>query len=279
MRRAALVLALVLATPLVAPSVAGAVRPPRLGNWEGHGSRGLSMSFRLVRHGRYIDVGPGGFTVSTPTFYALCPAGPDTAAAQHWASASYGGPSSHPVLPIFHYGPRDVTFDINGPGIFTTFSGKLRNRNTFVLHEPYTGRQPKGCGWPRTLRWIVHPRRRAPVADGTWTGTTSGENGLAGKITVKVVGTGHVVDDFEANWICGGESGGGGGSGIRAPMAEEFIHADGTFTGPLGASLVNGQAQRWTGRFAGGTLTGTLHTWDVCTGQGPLDVAFTAAPG
>jgi hypothetical protein len=276
-RRATLVLALVLAAPAAAPSAAHAVRPPRLGSWEGHGSHGLSMSFRLVRHGRYIDVGRGGFTVSTPTFNALCPAGPENAAAQHWDHASYGGPSSYPVLPIFHYGPRDVSFDINDPGSFASFSGKLRNRHTMVLKEPYTGHQPRGCGWPRTLRWVVHPRHRAQIADGTWTGTTSGQNGLAGSVAVTVVGSGHVVDDFRAVWRCG--DGGGPGSGVTAPMAEEFIHADGTFSGPLGASRVNGEAQRWTGRFAGATLNGTLHTWNVCTGQGPLDVSFTAAPG
>src|SRR3954470_16708093 len=32
-----------------------------------------------------------------------------------------------------------------------------------VLKSPYTGHQRKGCGWPRKLRWVAHPVRRAPL--------------------------------------------------------------------------------------------------------------------
>jgi hypothetical protein len=273
MRRAIVVLASLMLASAAAPSGALAVRPPQLGNWEGHGSHGLSMSFTLKRHGRYIDVGPGGFTVTTPTFEALCPAGPQTAAAQHWDRASYAGPSSYPLLPIFHYKPRDVTFFIDVPGAFSTFSGKLRDRRTMVLQSPYTGHQRKGCGWPRTLRWVVHPVRRAPLANGTWTGTSMGPDGMIATVSADVVGAGHIVDHFKADWRC---DAGGGGSGIEAPMAEEFIHADGTFIGPLGASVVNGQSQNWTGHFTGASLSGTIHTWNVCTGSGPLDIPFAA---
>jgi hypothetical protein len=273
MRSAIVVLVSFLLAPMVAPSAAVAVRPPRLGNWEGHGSRGLSMSFTLKRHGRYIDVGRGGFTITTPTFQALCPAGSATAAAQHWDRAGYLGPASRPPLPIFHFRLREVSFGILGPGEFATFSGKLRNRRTMILKSPYTGHQAKGCGWPRSLRWVVHPKRRAPLTNGTWTGTTSGPDGITATVSAQVVGAGHIVDHFKADWQC---DAGGGGSGIEAPMAEEFIHADGTFIGPLGGSFVDGLSQNWSGRFTGATLTGTIHTWNVCSGSGPLDIPFAA---
>src|SRR3954453_12557335 len=112
MRRVAPILALVLAAPAPAalPATAYAVHPPKLGNWEGTGSRGIGISFRLGHSGGVITV-LGGMTVSLPTSPVLCPAGPTTAAAVHYGRVSYGGPGSPPI-PIFHYKPRQISLDV-----------------------------------------------------------------------------------------------------------------------------------------------------------------------
>ena len=272
MRRVALVLAMTMAAPVALPATAHAVRPPKLGNWEGTGSRGVAISFRLGRSGGRIDV-LRGMTVSLPTAPVLCPAGPTTAAAVHYARVSYGGPGSPPI-PIFHFKPRQIAIDVNDPGSFTVFTGRLRNRRTMVLHLAGVERQPRGCGWPKRMRWIVHPRPRAPVKPGSWTGTITGD-GIGGVVAVHVTASGHIVDSFHARVECPNRP----GMGADSPMAEEFIHADGSFAGPLGKQTINGQPLTWHGRFAGDVLTGTLSTVDSCTdNQSPLEVTFVANP-
>jgi hypothetical protein len=273
MRRVAPVLALVLAVPAALPATAHAVRPPKLGNWEGTGSRGVAISFRLGRSGGRVDV-LGGLTVSLPTSPVLCQAGPMTAAAVHYRQVGYGGPGSPPI-PIFHYKPRQISLDVNDPGSFTVFTGRLRDRHTMVVHLHGVDQQPKHCGWPKRLRWIVHPRRRVPVKTGSWSGTISGADGIGGDVAVHVTSGGHVVDSFHARVDCPDRP----DTGADSPNAEEFIHADGSFVGPLGRQVINGQRLTWHGRFAADTLTGTLSTVNSCTdNQSPLHVTFVAHP-
>ena len=269
----ALTLALVSVASASPPATALAVRPPRLGNWEGVGSRGTAISFHLVRSGHRVVIG-GGLTVTLPTSPVLCPAGPMEAAALHFKRVSYAGPGSPPIA-IFHFRPRDVDLDVYDRGIPVTFSGTLRDRRTMVLRTRGVAKQPRGCGWPKRLRFVVHPKHRTPATPGTWSGTFTGAAGVIGTVSTHVSDDGHIVDDFSADLTCDG----GPSTGASAPMAEEFIHPDGSFSGPLGPpSKVNGQPFGWMGRFSGDTLTGTFSTWNLCTGGGPLLASFAAHP-
>ncbi len=196
------------------------------------------------------------------------------AAALHFNQVSYTAPGSPPIA-IFHFRPRDVDLDVYDRGIPATFSGTLRDRRTMVLRTRGVDEQPRGCGWPKRLRFVVHPKRRTPVTAGTWSGTFTGDAGVTGTVSTHVSDDGHIVDDFSANLTCDG----GPSTGASAPMAEELIDRDGSFSGPLGPpSRLNGQPFGWTGRFSGDTLTGTLSTWNLCTGGGPLLASFAADP-
>jgi hypothetical protein len=119
-RRVALTLALVSVVSASPPAAALAVRPPRLGNWEGAGSRGTAIR--------------GGLTVTLPTSPVLCPAGPREAAALPFERVSYVGPGSPPIA-VFHFRPRDVALDVYALGMPASFSGTLRDRRTMVLRN------------------------------------------------------------------------------------------------------------------------------------------------
>jgi len=254
------------------PDAASATAPPRLGTWEGKGSRGLQISFRLVRSGGRVAVA-NGMTVTLPTLPVLCPAGPLAAPAVHYRRVTYSGPGSPPIA-IFHYGPRDLSFDVYDDGLSAVYTGRLRNRKTMVLTAPAPARQPRACGWPRKkLRWVVHRARRARVAGGTWSGTL--DNG--GTVEVHVGAGGSIVDAFQAHLACPG-AGPGPGVDVGSQKADEFVDRSGSFAGPIGRETVNGVRTRWNGHFAGDTLTGTVTTWAPCgaPGTGQLDAGFTA---
>jgi hypothetical protein len=274
-------LGIALALLSLAPAAAGATAPPRLGTWEGKGSRGIAISFRLVRSGHLVVVA-GGMTVTLPTSPPICPAGPRGAAAVHYKRVSYGGPGA-PPLSIFHFRPRQVRLDVNDleQPFLAPFTGTLRNRRTMVLTWPAPSHQPKGCGWPRRrLRWVVHRATRVRVATGPWTGTLSAVGGITGTVQVHVSAAGRVVDDFEEQETCPGSGAGGGGMGTN--RAQEFIDRHGRFAGPIGPSAqVNGVVTGWRGRFAGSTLTGTVTSANRCPENDgrPLVAAFVAHPG
>ena len=271
MRRIGLI-ALALLAQALAAGAAYASAPPRLGTWEGKGSRGIQISFRLVRSGSRVAVA-NGMTVTLPTLPVLCPAGPLAAAAVHYRRVTYTGPGSPPIK-IFHYGPRELAFDMYDDGLSAVYTGRLRDRRTMVLTAPAPARQPAGCGWPRRkLRWIVHRARRARVADGTWSGTL--DNG--GTLEVHVGTGGRIVDVFQAHVACPG-MGPGPGVGVGSQKANEFVDLRGSFAGPIGRETVNGVRTSWKGRFAGGTLTGTVTTWAPCgaPGTGRLNAGFSA---
>jgi hypothetical protein len=270
MRRLATAVLLLLAAAFV-PGAASATAPPRLGTWEGKGSRGVHVSFRLVHSGGRVAVA-NGMTITLPTSPVLCPAGPLTAAAVHYRRVTYTGPGSPPIT-IFHYRPRELAFDVFDDGFGGAYTGRLRNRSTMVLTAPAPARQPRGCGWPRTkLRWVVHRARRVRVADGTWSGTL--DNG--GTVELHVSAGGSIVDAFDAKVACSGAGPGPAGE-VGSQDAEEFVDRRGSFAGPIGPQTVNGVRTSWTGRFAGDTLTGTLVTWAPCgtPGGGPVEAAFT----
>lgn len=262
------------ANPAAYPGAASATAPPRLGTWEGKGSRGLQISFRLVRGGGHVAVA-NGMTLTLPTLPVLCPAGPLAAAAVHYRRVTYTGPGSPPIA-VFHYRPRELAFDVYDQGLSGVYSGRLRSRRTMVLTARAPARQPMGCGWPRkTLRWVVHRARRVRVADGTWIGTL--DNG--GTVEVRVSAGGSVVDAFQAHVACPGAGPGSGpGEDIGSQKAEEFVDRRGNFAGPVGTETVNGVRTMWKGRFVGGTLTGTVTTWAPCgaPGGGRLDAGFIA---
>jgi hypothetical protein len=265
-------IALALLAPAFVPGAASATAPPRLGTWEGKGSRGLQISFRLVRSGGHVAVA-GGMTVTLPTLPVLCPAGPLAALAVHHRRVTYSGPGSPPIS-IFHYGPRELSFDVYDDELSAVYTGRLRSRRTMVLTAPAPARQPPGCGWPRKkLRWVVHRAHRARVADGTWSGTL--DNG--GTVEVHVGASGRMVDAFQAHVTCSG-AGPGPSLDVGSQKADEFVDRVGSFAGPIGRETVNGVQTRWNGRFAGDTLTGTITTWAPCgaPGTGRLDAAFTA---
>jgi hypothetical protein len=268
----AVLLGLVLGAAPV-PGTASATAPPRLGTWEGKGSRGVHVSFRLIRSGGRVAVA-NGMTITLPTLPVLCPAGPLTAAAVHYRRVTYSGPGSPPIA-IFHYRPREFTFDVFDDGLAAVYSGRLRNRRTMLLTAPAPARQPRGCGWPRKkLRWVVHRARRVRVADGTWSGTL--DNG--GTVELHVSAGGSIVDAFQADVACVG-AGPGPGAEVGSQEAEEFVDRRGNFAGPIGRQTTNGVRTSWTGRFAGeGTLTGTVTTWAPCAmpGGGRVDAAFSA---
>ena len=273
MRRLGLIALALLAAALV-PGAASATAPPRLGTWEGKGSRGLQISFRLVRSGGRVAVA-NGMTLTLPTLPVLCPAGPLAAAAVHYRRVTYTGPGSPPIA-IFHYRPRELAFDVYDQGFSGVYSGRLRSRRTMVLTAPAPARQPTGCGWPRKkLRWVVHRARRVRVADGTWIGTL--DNG--GTVEAHVSAGGSVVDAFQAHIACPGAGPGPGpGEDIGSQKAEVFVDRRGSFAGPVGTETVNGVRTMWKGRFVGGTLTGTVTTWAPCgaPGGGRLDAGFIA---
>jgi hypothetical protein len=250
-------------------------RAPLTGNWEGSGSRGVAMSFRLGRVGRRIDV-VGGLTVTMPTAPVLCPAGPRTAAAVFFAHPEYLGPGSPPIS-IFHFGARTVELQDLGGRVSGTWAGTLRNRQTMVLTAPGVTSQRRGCGWPRRLRWVVRHVGRVHVANGSWTGTMSGP-GVSGTIHVHVTAHGHIVDAFLMQATC--TAGGPAPPGADASGAEEFIDRHGRFAGPLGPNTVNGVQTGWNGRFAGDTLTGTVTMFDQCARppHGALVATFIAQP-
>ena len=264
-----------IAALLMFAAPAGAVPPPLTGNWEGTGSRGVAMSFRLTRAGHRIDL-TGGLTVTTPTTPVLCPAGPRTAAAVFHPHAGYTGPGS-PPLPVFHFKPRDVDIQLLGPGEFGDWSGTLRNRRTMVLSTSGVTRQPKGCGWPRRLRLVVRHVTRVPVSAGSWTGAFD-ETAVTGSVRLHVTAGGRIVDAFSAQAGCA--AGGPAPPGEESTGAEEFIDRLGRFAGPLGRNVVNGVATGWEGRFAGDTLTGTVTMFDQCARppHGALVAGFVAHP-
>jgi hypothetical protein len=251
------------------------VRPPLTGNWEGAGTRGVAMSFRLGRVGHRISV-VGGITVTSPTAPVLCPAGPRAAAAIRYSRAEYLGPGSPPIS-IFRLGPRDVEIQVLGSGQFGDWAGKLRSRTKMVLTAPGPTRQPSGCGWPRRLRWVVRHQRRVPVATGSWTGTFDGPE-VTGTVHVHVTAGGHIVDAFSAQPDC--TAGGPSPPGVSASDAEEFIDRQGGFAGPLGPNTVNGVDVAWNGRFADDTLTGAVTLFDECARppHGALVANFVAHP-
>jgi hypothetical protein len=254
---------------------AGAVAPPLTGNWEGTGSRGVAMSFRLSRAGHRIDL-TGGLTVTLPTLPVLCPAGPLAAAAVFYPRAGYSGPGS-PPLSVFHFKPRDVDIQVLGPNQFGDWSGTLRNRRTMVLTTAGVTRQPAHCGWPRRLRLVVRHAPRVDVTAGSWTGAFDGPE-VMGSVRLHVTAGGHIVDAFTAQASCTG--GGPGPGGVGTTGAEEFIDSQGRFAGPLGRNVVNGVATGWQGRFAGDTLTGAVTMYDQCARPpgGALVAAFVAHP-
>lgn len=260
---------------MIGPPVATvAVAAPRLGNWEGTGSKGVRISFRLVRSGKIIGLAGDHFTWTLPTQPALCPPGPHAEAAVDVPGAGYTGPGA-PPLPVFHYKPRHM--ELEALQSFTTVDGTLRNRRTMVLHTDGPPSQPRGCGWPKHLKYVVHPRPRPRVADGQWTGTLSGPSSATGTVTADVQDGGHILDFLGLSISCPNQS----PADTSYPGAEVFVRPNGSFVGPVGLSTtVNGVHEHWRGRFSAGTLRGALHTVDVCGDDlSPATLSFTAQHG
>jgi hypothetical protein len=273
--RSATAAGLVLAVGAGSARASARVPPPLTGNWEGKGSRGVAMSFRLRRVSHRISL-IGGITATSPTAPVLCPAGPRSAAAVHYSGAEYLGPGSPPIS-IFHFAPRYVDIQVVGSGQFSDWAGKLRSRTKMVLTAAGPVHQPKSCGWPQRLRWVVRRQRRVPVAAGSWTGSFNGPE-VTGALHVHVTAAGHIVDAFSAQPECA--AGGPAPPGVSASDAEEFIDRRGQFAGPLGPNTINGVDVSWTGRFAGDTLTGAVTLFDQCARppHGALVADFVAHP-
>ena len=262
---------MLLALSATVPAVAGAaVVHPQVGNWEGTGSNGVAISFKLVRTHHRIAIA-GGLTVTVPTSPVLCPAGALSAAAEYFKQVTYTGPGSAPEA-ISQPKARAVTI-VTDP--FASFAGKLRSSDTMVLTAPGPRTQPLGCGWPRTLTWAVHRVSRSQVSAASWTGTLTGPGGITGTVAAVVIDRGHVVDQFQTRALCPD----GIAASLGAPGgAEEFVDRLGRFAGPIGPSSLDGIASLWQARFVGATLAGTLTRDNPCSPGTPVTLTFSAQP-
>jgi hypothetical protein len=269
--RRLLLLPVLLALSASVPAAAGAaVVHPQVGNWEGAGSNGVAISFKLVRTHHRIAIA-GGLTVTVPTSPVLCPAGALSVAAEYFKQVTYTGPGSAPDA-ISQPKARAVTIETDP---FASFAGKLRSSDTMVLTAPGPRAQPPGCGWPRTLTWVVHRLARAPVSAASWTGTLTGPGGITGTVSAVVIDRGHVVDQFQTRAVCPD----GIAASLGAPGgAEEFVDRLGGFAGPIGPSILDGIASLWQGRFTGATLAGTLTRDNPCSLGTPVTLTFSAHP-
>jgi hypothetical protein len=264
-----LALSFALAATMPATAVAAVVHP-QLGNWEGAGSNGIAISFKLVRVHHRIAIG-GGLTVTVPTTPVLCPAGALSAAAEYFKQVTYTGPGSAPDA-VGGPNARAVAIQTDP---FASFAGRLRSSDTMVLSAPGPKTEVPGCGWPRTLSWIVHRQSRAPVSASSWTGTLTGPGGITGAVSAVVIDHGHIVDQFQTRTVCPG----GIAASLGAPGgAEEFIDRLGRFAGPVGPSILDGIGSLWQGRFSAATLTGTLTRDNPCAPGTPVTLTFTAHP-
>lgn len=271
MRRPLLLLAVLLGLSATLPAVAGAaVVHPQVGNWEGAGSNGVAITFKLVRMHHRIAIA-GGLTVTVPTSPVLCPAGPLSAAAEYFKQVTYTGPGSAPDA-LSAPNARAVTIETNP---FASFAGKLRSSDTMLLTAPGPMAQPPGCGWPRMLTWVVHRLPRAPVSAASWTGRLTGPGAITGTVSAVVIDRGHVVDQFQTRAVCPD----GIAASLGAPGgAEEFVDRLGRFAGPIGPSILDGISSMWQGSFTGATLAGTLTRDNPCLPGTPVTLTFTAHP-
>ena len=201
------------------PGAASATAPPRLGTWEGKGSRGVQISFRLVRRRGRVTVARG-MTVTLPTLPVLCPAGPLTAAAVHYRLVTYSGPGSPPIS-IFHYGPR------SSHSTYTTADlGRVRRP---PAQPPHDGAERAGARATAERVWLAAQEAalgRAPSAQGARRQRhVSGTLDSGGTVDVHVSAGGASSTPSRRGLPAGGPDPGGG---LGSQNAEEFVDRRGS---------------------------------------------------
>ena len=258
---------------LVPAAVAGRVRSPAPGNWEGRGAHGLPLSFRFVRSHGHVGVRDLaiGYGVS-------CPATRVSAEAVAYDAGYIGPGRPSPFLRTFHIPANGFLIDLQGAMTFGSLEGRLKgsSRGTLWMSAPTDA--PR-C-WPqKTDRWKLRHRKRRAVHDGSWAGSVSlpGDPSITGTVTVGVSAHGRVLDAFSLSYHCGPE---GGGGGITTVPAHEFIDAGGGFAGPPDHQTINGVPTTWSGRFGtDGVLNGSFSTANLCsptTASTPVALTFSA---
>ncbi len=272
--RCGAIVALVAVVPVLAPTAdAGRIRSPARGDWEGRGPHGLPLSFRFV--GSHGHVGVRDLVIGSGV---SCPATRFSAEAVAYDAGYLGPGRPSPFLHTFHLPANGFLIDLRGATTFGSLEGRLasRSRGTLWMSAPT---DTPDC-WPqKTDRWKLRHRTRRSVQDGSWAGSVSlpGAPSITGTVTVGVSAHGRELDEFSLSYHCGPE---GGGGGITARPAYEFIDAGGGFAGPPDHQTVNGVPTTWSGRFGtDGVLNGTFSTANLCsptTASTPLTLTFSA---
>lgn len=267
-------LGLSLAALLPASAGARPIRPPVVGNWEGKGTHGLSLSFQLGRIGSRIRVQALAVTVPVG-----CPATARDAVALAGTSAVYAGPRaappglSHPLLSK----PGTIGLSLTTPRFPVFLEGPLVNPRRMKLTMSAPSGRNMAC-WPRTLRYIVQPAARTGVANGRWSGTLAGANGITGTVRLAVSGRGRAIDSFAFDVRCPDNPSGAPNYLYGPDVNGQFIAANGTFSGPAAHSAAPGLQIAWHGRFSANAVTGTIvNIGDPCGLGGSQSATFTAS--
>jgi len=268
------VLGLALAALLPGSAGARSIRPPVVGNWEGRGTHGLSLSFQLARIGSRIRLQALAVTVPVG-----CPATVRDAVALAGTSAVYAGPRaappglSHPLL------SKPGTIGLSAiTSYFPLFlEGPLVSPRRMTLTMPSPSGKNVAC-WPRTLRFITQPAARTAVANGRWSGTLANANGVTGTIRLAVSGHGRVITSFAFDLRCPDNASGAPNYTYGPDVNGQFVAANGTFSGPAAHSAAPGLQIFWQGRFSAGAVTGTIvNLGDSCGLGGSQSVTFTGS--
>jgi hypothetical protein len=268
------ILGLVLATLLPASAGARSIRPPVAGNWEGKGTHGLSLSFQLARIGSRIRLQALAVTVPVG-----CPATVRDAVALVGTGAVYAGPHaappglSHPLLSK----PGTIGLSATTPQFPLFLEGPLVSPRRMTLTMSAPSGKNVAC-WPRTLRFITRPAARVAVADGRWSGTLAGANGVTGSVRLAVSGRGRAISSFRFDVRCPDNVSGAPNYAYGPDVNGQFIGANGTFSGPTAHSAAPGLQLSWQGRFTPNGVTGTIASLgDPCGLGGSQSATFSAS--
>jgi hypothetical protein len=132
--------------------------------------------------------------------------------------------------------------------------------------------------WPRTLRFITEPAARTTVADGRWSGTLAGANGVTGTVRLAVSEGGRVINSFAFDVRCPDNASGAPNYTYGPDVNGQFIAANGTFAGPAAHSAAPGLQISWHGRFSANAVSGTIvNLEDPCGLGGSRSATFTAS--
>jgi hypothetical protein len=240
-----------------------------LGDWEGMGPDGLRLSFGLVR--RAGQVATLHLALGLPT--GCRSAGNPAWDAEATAVVEYVAPRSvlHGPFPPLGATQFELILPPTRAAPFPVIMpGRFSNSRHGVLAVPSPMLTCASGGWPKTLRFVLAAGRRVSVADGLWTGSvTGGPSGAGGTVRIRVIDAGRIETDFQASYMCPPPGGSGSFEIGPLPTVGNFVAADGSIGGMIGATMV------WSGRFgAGGQLEGDLTP--VGCGSSVAPYAFTA---